>query len=67
VGPDTDTSLHSSLSEQATPAWAVNNLAVPDYIDRPQLQQWAYQTSNSEMTTAERFEKANWQRDCSRL
>jgi hypothetical protein len=26
-----------------------------------QLQQWAYQTSNSHLTVAERLEKANWQ------
>jgi hypothetical protein len=29
--------------------------------NRVQLQQWAYQTSNSHLTVAERFEKSNWE------
>jgi hypothetical protein len=33
-----------------------------DYQDNQvQLQQWAYQTSNSHLTVAEKFEKANWE------
>jgi hypothetical protein len=27
-----------------------------------QLQQWAYETSNSNLTVAERFEKGNWEK-----
>jgi hypothetical protein len=31
------------------------------YTDEYQLQIWAYETSDAEMTVAERLEKANWE------
>jgi hypothetical protein len=47
-----------------TPTWTGKDL---DHIniDRPQLERWVYETSNSEITTADRLEKSNWEADCS--
>jgi hypothetical protein len=45
-------------SEQSIDFGTTSNTASSN---APQLQLWAYETSNTTITLAERFEKANWE------